>query len=177
MVTKLHRIVGDPGVGKSDTCKELEHRGYHSSDIDRDGLATPFNLATGEAAERFVDTPEWHSQHGWKLVESKIDAIRIATDDEIAFVCGTVTDDSRLNHKFDTFFALSADEETIRHRLRKRALEEHADNTYGDTQEMEDRVVANMSRREALYRSMGAIFIDATQPTAVIVDQVLEHTL
>jgi shikimate kinase len=171
MVTHLNRIVGDPGIGKSTVYEEFRQRDIPASDIDRDGLAMPFNITTGEVTDTIGDTAEWHSQHGWKLNEEKIDSIRVATDAEVTFVCGTVTDDGDLQHKFNKFFALFGDEELVRHRLRTRE-----GNTYGKTQKIEDLVVANMARRKALYHYLGAIFIDASQSPAIIADQILDRS-
>lgn len=163
-------ITGDPGAGKTACHDILQERGYTSFDIDRDGLASPINIDTGEITDTIGDTAEWHNRHDWGLNPEKIDEIKIATDDEIAFVCGTVTDDSRLWHTFDKHFALYADEATILHRLITRP-----NNPFGKSPAERELVIENRPRRRELYQKLGAIPIDATQPKEAMVDEILSR--
>jgi hypothetical protein len=167
----LVRIVGVPGTGKTTVCEGLEARGYMSRDIDRDGFAIPVDNSTGALAKTIEPTAEWHSQHSWRLNLYKVHRLRILSDNALAFLCGTVTDDSRLWDQFDMNIALLANEATIAHRLAART-----NHTFGKSQQERDLVLRNMAGKNEQYRMMGAVLIDSTRPVEAVIDEVIRCT-
>lgn len=167
----LIRVYGSPGTGKSEVCAGLNALGLTSYDTDK-GFCTPVNNETGEIATEIGNTREWLLQHTWHLSESKIEAIRIANLGQIAYLCGTVTDNTRLQNMFNPLsFLLMADEDTIRQRLITRD-----NHTFGKSKEERDMVIQNMARNNERCLEMGAVAVDGTLPKQQVTHQIVEHT-
>ncbi len=69
---------------------------------------------------------------------------------------------------FDKKIALIADAETILDRLITRT-----NHTFGKNEDERNLVLKNMNKKNAMYKQMGAILIDATRPIKEVVGDVI----
>lgn len=169
-------ITGISGSGKTTVRNELRRRGYTAYGTDEDDLAHFYNNKTGEPIKHHVTaedrTPEWRSQHTWKVERAAVERLRKEAQDKLAFLCGVVANDaSELWDLFDEVFALTINEETLRHRIITRTNNDHGKNPHEFANLLEWAKTA-----EDDYRKLGAILIDATRPIGKVVDEIVKRS-
>jgi broad-specificity NMP kinase len=174
---KLIYITGISGSGKSTVCEELKRRGYAAFDTDKDGLAFFYNNKTKEPLKRRVTaeerTVQWRAQHTWRAERSTFKRLAAQAKDSPVFICGvTANDGEELWDLFSKVFALVVpNEEQLANRINGRGEDEYGKNPH------ELKSILNWQRSaEDDYKKRGAILIDASLPTAEIVDTIVEQS-
>jgi hypothetical protein len=154
-------IEGVSCSGKTAVCNELQRRGYHAVNGDTE-LAYQGDPATGAPTEGHT-----HEHHVWRVTTVKALVASHATP--LTFLCGGSRNFPEFVHLLDGVFVLDIDANTLIRRLDERP---------------EDEWGARPAERELilrLHRTKGdrpdGILIDATQPLASVVDDILRRTL
>ena len=109
-------VEGVSGTGKTSVCEELERRGYHSVNGDKE-LAYQGDPETGEAIDSAV-----HEHHVWDL--SRVRALIADHDEPVTFLCGGSRNFSQFIDLLDGVFVLEVDLETLHQRLDQRPADE-----------------------------------------------------
>lgn len=170
-------ITGISGSGKTTVRNELRHRGHIAYGTDEDSLAHFYNNDTGEQIRHHVTaedrTPEWRSHHTWKVERAAVEKLREEAKGKPIFLCGVVSNDTReLWDLFDAVFALTINEETLRHRITTRTNNDHGKNPH----EFEELLKWQKTARED-YEKLEAIIVDATKPVETVVDEILNKVI
>lgn len=172
---KLTYITGSPGVGKTEAGKVLKANGYASCDIDDDKIAVPVSRITGEMASEIGNTNQWHDEFQWDIQSDKLKAVAkiallTASPDkrDRVFVTGTVTHDERHWDMFDQHFSIVVQPDTVERRLKERA-----GNSFGKTEDEQQRVLNKMSEKILLHCALGAVLINGEQSRDKVVQDIL----
>lgn len=168
-------ITGISGSGKSTVRQELQGRGYKVYGTDEDGIAFFYHNETGEPVVRRIapheHTPQWRSEHTWKVRRETVERLAEANRSEMVFLCGVVANDvDELWDLFDRVFALNIDEETLRHRITNRI-----NNDFGKADHELDMLLRWQKTAEDDYTRAGAVVIDAIRPVEWVVDDILSR--
>ena len=165
MGRRNYLIEGVSGTGKTAVCHELRRRSYVAINGDRE-LAYQGDPATGARVEDLGgDAESRHGHHLWDV--EKVRALAANRDDEVAFFCGGSRNVRQFIDLFDAVFVLEVDAETLGRRL--------------DTRDDDDWGKAGPERALILRLHVtkedtpGGVVIDATQPLASVVDEILGH--
>jgi dephospho-CoA kinase len=140
------------GTGKSTVLAELASRGFQVVETD--------------------DTPwsEWSEADGgyvWR--EDLVSELLSRDDGGTLYVSGTVSNQGRFYPRFDAVVLLSAPVEVLLRRIEARTT-----NRYGKTAEDRELILSDVAEAEPLLRATCTHEIDATQPVADIVAQLVE---
>ena len=140
------------GTGKSTVLAELARRGFQVIETD--------------------DAPwsEWSEADGgyvWR--EDLVSELLSHDDGETLYVSGTVSNQGRFYPRFDAVVLLSAPVEVLLRRIEARTT-----NGYGKTAEERELILSDVAEAEPLLRATCTHEIDATQPVADIVAQLVE---
>ena len=154
-------VEGVSGTGKTSVCRELNRRGYHAVDGDRD-LAYQGDPETGEATDTAM-----HEHHIWDV--SRVQALVAEQHEPVTFFCGGSRNFLRFIDLFDEVFVLAVDLDTLHRRLDQRPLGEWGSKT------SERDLIVRLHRTKEDIPSAGVV-IDATPPLAVVVDEILGRT-
>lgn len=175
MGKRNYLIEGVSGTGKTSVAEELQRRGYHVIHGDRE-LKYRGNPKTGEPVKEPVHQSErdkavWQQEHHlWDV--NKVKAILADHSQSITFFCGGSRNFSKFIDLLDGVFILEvADLETLFRRLDERVARDPTD--WGGRPE-EKELVARLHRTKEDIPSSG-IVLDATQPLASVVDEILRH--
>jgi len=158
MGVKNFLVEGVSGSGKTSVCDELQRRGYHSINGDRE-LAYQGDPQTGAPLDGFA-----HEHHIWD-----IDRVRVLVADQshaASFFCGGSRNFDRFMALFDGVFVLEVDLDTLCRRLAFRPEGEWG----GRANERELVARLHATRKDV---PKGAIAIDATEPVSRVVDAIL----
>jgi len=166
-------ITGISGSGKSSVREELLKRGYETYGTDEDDLAHFYNNETSEPIQHHVTaderTPEWRSQHTWKVQRAAVEKLHEKARLKPIFLCGVVANDAdELWDLFDIIFALTVDEETLRHRIVTRKNNDHGKNAHEFANLLEWQKTAAED-----YKKLGASLIDASRPLQEVVGEII----
>lgn len=169
-------ITGISGAGKSSVCAELKHRSYTAYDTDHDGIAFFYHNDTGEPITGSVTpedrTPEWRKKHTWKAKREDVEKLVEEAQDKLVFLCGVTNNDAdELWDLFAHVFALTLDEEALRHRIMNRPGGGFGKNPHEFSEVLRWQQTANED-----YKKLGAILIDATKPVKEVVDEILSRS-
>jgi dephospho-CoA kinase len=141
-------ISGLPGTGKTSVCQELQSRGLLAIDADK-----AFGLQT---------------KNGWIWRDQELNA---ALDDQASdtlFVCGSASNRDEYIHKFTKVLILYVDSKTLKIRLTNRT-----NNNFGkDPVVLARQLQHNMGVKEYSAKR-GRLIINAAQPIAKVVDDIL----
>lgn len=160
MGIKNYLIEGVSGTGKTSVCHELRRRGFQAINGDTD-LAYQGDPETGEP----TDVPShWH--HIWPV--HRVRALVADRSECFTFFCGGSRNFSKFQDLFDGVFVLEADLETLNRRLDQRPQDE-----FGAQQPERDLILRLHRTKEDTPEN--AILIDATEPLADVVDEVLRQ--
>ncbi len=161
MGVRNYLIEGVSGTGKTSVCGELQRRGYHAINGDRE-LAYQGDPETGEPTDGFR-----HEHHIWHI--DKVKSLVTNQDDAVTFFCGGSRNFSKFIDLFDGVFVLEVDLETL-----NRRLVERPDDEWGGKQSERDLIVRLHQTKEDIPQD--GIVIDATQPLAHVVDEIIRQT-
>ena len=140
------------GTGKSTALSELERRGFQVVDTDE----PPWS--------------EWSDEDGgyvWR--EDLITRLLSGADGPTLYVSGTVSNQGRFYPRFDAVVLLSAPADVLLQRLESRT-----GNDYGKTSEDRALILGHLAEVEPLLRASCTHELDATQPLADVVAQLVE---
>jgi shikimate kinase len=145
-------LTGMSGTGKSSALAELQKLGFDVVDTDSGGWT------------------EWsESEGGYVWREDRIRELLAREAGPSLYVSGTVSNQGRLYDRFDAIVLLSAPAEVLFSRIEHRTT-----NPYGKTTEQREEILRHLSEVEPLLRRTCTHEIDATQPLASVVQQLLE---
>jgi hypothetical protein len=153
-------VEGVSGTGKTSVCRELNRRGFHAINGDRE-LAYQGDPETGEP----VDGAS-HEHHIWDV--HRVRALVADKLEPVTFFCGGSRNFSRFIDLFDEVFVLDVDLDTLRRRLDQRPSDE-----WGAKPAERDLIVRLRRTREDIPRT--GVVIDATASVADVVDEILRH--
>lgn len=165
MGVRNYLIDGVSCAGKSTVCRELQRRGYHVVHGDRE-LAYWGDLETGEPVDGGAD-----ARRAWLWDVAKVGALAGDQTHAATFFCGGCRNGDRFAGLFDAVFVLEIDSETLERRLAARPPTEWG----GTAEEGEAFARRQYATREGLPAH--ATRIDATAPTASVVDAILAHVI
>lgn len=145
-------MTGMSGTGKSTALVELERRGFRVVDTDE----PPWS--------------EWCDEDGgyvWR--EDLIAKLLARGNGPTLYVSGTVSNQGRFYSQFDAVVLLSAPADVLLQRLESRTT-----NDYGKTIEQRGLILSHLAQVEPLLRASCTHEIDAAQPIADVVAQLVE---
>jgi hypothetical protein len=152
-------VEGASCTGKTTVCKELQRRGYHAINGDTE-LAYQGDPESGAPTDGHA-----HEHHIWRVETVK--AVIANRDESVSFLCGGSRNFPAFIHLFDAVFVLGIDADTLVQRL-----DERPDDEWG----------AGPAERELIMRLHrsgedipAGIVIDATQPLASVVDEIIRQ--
>jgi adenylate kinase family enzyme len=162
-------VTGNSGVGKSTACDQLTARGYAAFDADH-GYCFWVDRRTGRVIS---DPPEptpddWLVHFGWYASAAKVKTLTEQSRGKLVFLCGSVENKAAVENQVDLVICLVADDQTLIDRLASRTQ-----NTFGRKPDELAAVLQWNPQLEGIYRSKGAVVIDATLPVGKVVDQIL----
>lgn len=145
-------ITGMSGTGKSSALAALAGLGFEVVDTDEPGWT------------------EWsESEDGYLWREDRIDELLSHQGDRTLYVSGTVSNQGRFYPRFDAIVLLAAPAEVLLSRIESRTT-----NAYGKTPEQRELVLRHLAEVEPLLRRTCTHEIDASQPLAAVVEQLIE---
>jgi broad-specificity NMP kinase len=171
MGVRNYLIEGVSGTGKTTVATELQRRGYDVIHGDR-ALAYKGDPQTGEPLDRAAleqnipDVAFAHKHHLWD-----VDRVRSLAADKshpVSFFCGGSRNSHHFIDLFDGVFVLDVDLETLKNRLASRPEDE-----FGGKPAERDVVLRLHATKED--NPGNATTIDATQPLASVVDDILSR--
>lgn len=161
MGIRNYLIEGVSGTGKTSVCKELQRRGYHAVNGDRE-LAYQGDPETGEPTDGLT-----HEHHIWHV--DKVEALVASQDGAATFFCGGSRNFSKFVHLFDGVFVLEVDLDTLNRRLGERPEDE-----WGGKQAERELIARLHQTREDIPEN--GIMIDASAPIARVVDEIVRQS-
>ena len=150
MAKRNYLVEGLSGTGKTSVYEELIRRGYHAINTDR-------------AWAYHADLPGRHETWMWDP-QKAINELE-SSEPEALFVCGSSRNRDRFLPYFTKVFNLRIDDDTMRRRLQARTDDDWPLGREGVE------LMLELNRSEE--RPAGAIDIDATQPLARVVDELV----
>jgi dephospho-CoA kinase len=160
MGLRNYLVEGVSGTGKTTVCHELARRGYQAINGDR-VFAYQGDPATGEA----LDTAT-HENHIWDV--ERVRALAADQREPVTFFCGGSRNFSQFIDVFDEVFVLDVDLETLHRRLDQRPTGEWG------SKASERQLIVHLHRTRSDIPAAGVV-IDATQPLADVVNEILRH--
>ena len=172
----LYFITGGSATGKSALSLEVRNRGYNTYDTDDDALARWQNIETGyihpKSSVKPADrTAEFLQTHLWNVPREFVEDIAKENKVSTAFICGVANNMDQIRDLFSGIFALTVDEETLRHRIANRT-----NNDWGkQPHELAQILEAHRTTLDT-YTRLGYMTIDATRPIETVADEILAYT-
>jgi broad-specificity NMP kinase len=160
MGIRNYLIEGVSGTGKTSVCEELQRRGYHAVNGDRE-LAYQGDPETGIRTDGFT-----HEHHIWHV--DKVKALIANQDEALTFFCGGCRNFSKFIDLFDGVFILEVDLDTLNQRLGERPQ-----NEWGG-KKTERELIAHLHQTKKDIPKNG-IIIDATAPIEYVVDEIIRQ--
>jgi dephospho-CoA kinase len=144
-------VTGMSGTGKSTVLTELERRGFAVVETD----VAPWS--------------EWSEEDGgfvWReeLIEELLDREYETT----LYISGTVSNQGRFYPRFDAVVLLSAPSDVLLSRIESRTT-----NEFGKSSEERERIIRDIAQVEPLLRATATHEVDATQPVAAVVAELV----
>ncbi len=160
MGNRNYLIEGLSGTGKTSVCGELQRRGYHAINGDRE-LAYQGDPTTGQPLDGFT-----HAHHIWNV--DRVRALIADRSHAETFFCGGSRNFASFIHLFDRVFILDVDMETLTRRLAERPETE-----WGGRPAERQYVERLHATGEGVPKS--GVVIDATMPIERVIDEILEN--
>lgn len=170
----LYLITGTAGTGKSQVCGELKRRGFEAYDTDDDGLARWQHVTTGyihpkSSVKADMRTAGFIAEHTWTVPrEHLMEYVEKAADHPI-FICGSLGNEASVRDVFAGIFALFVDDEVLTHRLQTRTT-----NDWGKQPHELAQSLYHHHRVYDQYRKLDVTIIDASQPVALVTDEIIQ---
>ena len=165
MGKRNYLIEGVSGTGKTSVCHELRRRGYAALNSDRD-LRQHTDLTTGKRLITFSSPEIRHASNLWEV--EKVRRLAANQDDEVTFFCGGSRNFNEFIDLFDKVFVLDADVDIL-----NQWLDNRRDDDWGKSQDERELILRLHTTKEDIPSN--GIVIDATQPLASVVDEILSH--
>ncbi|MGK5441769.1 AAA family ATPase [Micromonospora sp. URMC 105] len=162
MGLRNYLIEGVSGTGKTSVCRELQRRGCHAVNGDRE-LAYQGDPETGEPLDGLG-----HEHHIWRVDDVR--ALIANHDEPVTFFCGGSRNFHKFIDLFDGVFVLDVDLDTLNRRLDGRPEDEWG----GRPAERE--LILRLHRTKQDIPRTGTV-IDATAPLASVVDEILRQVM
>lgn len=144
-------MTGMSGTGKTTALAELARRGFDVVETDEGGWS------------------EWsESEGGYVWREERIRALLARETGPTLYVSGTVSNQGRFYPRFDAVVLLSAPPDVLLRRIETRTT-----NDYGKTGGERELILRHVDEVEPLLRATCTHEIDATQPVASVVEQLV----
>jgi len=144
-------VTGMSGTGKSSALAGLRKRGFEVVDTDEPGWT------------------DWSDEDGGFVWREERIAELLGRERETAlYVSGTVSNQGRFYPQFDAVVLLSAPAEVLLGRI-----EQRTSNDYGKTPEERALILGHLAEVEPLLRATCTHEIDASQPLAAVVRQLI----
>jgi dephospho-CoA kinase len=144
-------VTGMSGTGKSTVLAELEQRGFAVIETD----VAPWS--------------EWSDEVGgyvWR--EELIHELLVREHETTLYISGTVSNQGRFYPRFDAVVLLSAPSDVLLRRIESRTT-----NDFGKSSEERERIIDDIAQVEPLLRATATHEIDATQPIAAVVAELV----
>ena len=139
------------GTGKSSALAELGKRGFRVVDTD------------------LGDWSEWSdAEGGYVWHEDRMTELLAHEDGPSLYVSGAVSNQGRFYDRFDAVVLLSAPAGVLLGRIESRTT-----NTYGKSPEQRELILRDMAEVEPLLRRTCTHELDATEPLASVVNQLV----
>ena len=164
MGIRNYLIEGVSGTGKTSVCKELQRRGYHAINGDRE-LAYQGDPETGTPTDGAT-----HEHHIWDV--EKVKALVANQDEAVTFFCGGSRNFSKFIDLFDGVFVLEVDLDTMNRRIDERVALDPTD--WGGKPEERELIVRLHQTKEDIPKN--GIIIDATAPIEHVVDEIVRQS-
>ncbi|MBP6950636.1 MAG: AAA family ATPase [Alphaproteobacteria bacterium] len=161
MGKRNYLIEGVSSTGKTSVCNELQRRGYHAINGDKE-LAYQGDPDTGKPTDGFT-----HEHHIWHV--DKVKALVSNQDEGVTFFCGGSRNFSKFIDLFDGVFVLEVDLDTL-----NRRLDERPEDEWGGKQ-TERVLIAQLHQTKEDIPKNG-IIIDATAPLVRVVDEIVHQS-
>src|SRR5262249_32010961 len=157
-------ITGEPGTGKSSVAAELRRREYLAYDADAT-FAYHADRATGK---RLTEKRDHYADTAWMWDAARLREIFVPCKD--VFITGSSDNQREFYPMFARIFILIIDATTLTQRLQNRRPGD-----YGMHPEELQEILRTFEWFTRQTIEDGAIPIDATQPLATVVDEILAH--
>lgn len=164
-------VTGLSGTGKSAIAEGLRELGHWSVDADDDGMSSWRSHDTGD----LVASPPiarrragWLEEHDWVIDVTRVQRLRHEAENRHAFLLGAVANEEEVLPLADVVICLVADAATLTRRLVTRGS-----NDFGQAPGDIEAVLSWLGRYEDRHRGIGAAMVDATQPLADVIADVL----
>ena len=158
MGKRNYLIEGVSGAGKTSVCQELRRRGYVAINGDTE--------LRYQGRPKTFSSPEIRHEHNlWDV--GKVRRLAANQDDEVTFFCGGSRNFKQFIDLFDEVFILDIDGETLNERLDSRP------DDWGKSKRQRELILRLHATKEDIPSS--GIVLDATQPLASVVDEILCH--
>lgn len=169
-MTAKYLITGVAGTGKSTIAHELAKLGYAAYDAD-----AGFSFYVDKQTRRPVPHPktpslEWYAEHERIFDEAVLEKLFKKHVDEPLFLASITANQSKYYPQFDKIFLLTADDETLAHRLKTRTTSD-----FGKHPVDLHRVLSGQKDFDQSVRAAGAIEIDSSKPIETVAKQILIH--
>ncbi|MFS0638371.1 AAA family ATPase [Mesobacillus foraminis] len=161
MGIRNYLIEGVSCTGKTTVCKELQRRGYHAINGDRE-LAYQGDPETGEPTDGGT-----HEHHIWHV--DKVKALVANHDEAVTFFCGGSRNFSKFIDLFDSVFVLEVDLNTL-----NRRLDQRPENEWGGKKTERELIMRLHQTKEDIPKN--GMVIDATAPIEHVVDEIVRHS-
>lgn len=166
-------ITGISTSGKSTVAKRLRELGYDAYDTEHDGMSAWYDKATGERVAEFGQVPKrtkaWLDSHEWRISINQIKEAIASMHGGSIFFCGGGANEQEVIQLCTRVIWLKTTEKTIRDRV-----SQPRDHTYGTYPHELAEIISANRRKEAKYATGGAILVDATQASEVVVAEILK---
>lgn len=173
----LYYITGIAGSGKSTVLAELKRRGYEAYDVDEAGpvVAKWHNNATGyvhpkSSVKTNARTPEFLASHSWKVSRQEVLELVGQARSKNIFLGGAITNENEIQDLFRSVFALTVNDEILKHRLTTRT-----NNDWGKSPYELQQTLAQSHKLNEAYRQLGYVLIDASRPANAVAKEILSH--
>jgi hypothetical protein len=111
---------------------------------------------------------EFLRQNDWNADPERVRQLAEAGRERTVFLCGTIGNDDDVWSYFDKVFLLSIDEATMRRRLSTRTTHD-----FGTRPHELELLLVWRELGDDYYARRGAIVLDATKPSADLVDEII----
>lgn len=163
-------ITGLPGSGKTTVIQELKKRGYNATSTEDAGLNQHLDTLTNEIVKR-PDSPIDYSRYKniWNLPKVN----QLLSTGGLVFIADLNSAQNDYYQLFDQIIVLTIDAKTLKERLTTRTNHPH---NYGKHPKDLQRILNMSASMQAELASLPkSKTVDATQPLAGVVDDILSY--
>ena len=174
-------ITGASGSGKTSVTREMVRSGFSAYDTDdpnHTGIAGWYNKSTDEYLAGFNEvkvTNELLETYVWRLSSEALNTFIRRSKLEQIYLCGRLRDASKIIEAAHHLIFLTVSGETIRTRLEQRA-QIPGEVEWGREPGQIERSIEVNKEIENEYRKLGAVMINADQPLANVVEDIIHVT-